>query len=117
MKEWTQPQKAVASQPRLRPCYKVYMFYLIPSPKGWNPQQTMSSKQILGWLRPAHRQFYSYIKKSSEIIDTTNSNSIPTKTQTVLHSLYVVPITYYYGMESTADNVYQTNIGLVLANP
>jgi hypothetical protein len=76
----------------------------------------MSTGQRTGWFWPTiHRQFYSYMIESSEIIDTTNRSSIPTKTQTKLGSLYVVPIAYYCRMKST-DNVHWPNIRLVLAN-
>jgi hypothetical protein len=34
-------------------------------------------------------------------MDTTNISSMPTKTQTVIQCCYVLPLTYYYRMEST----------------
>jgi hypothetical protein len=76
----------------------------------------MSTGQRLGRFWPVHRQFCSYLIESSEITDQTNSESIPTKTQTVLPNLHVVPITYYYRMESTLDNVNRARIVLVLAS-
>jgi hypothetical protein len=35
MKLWTQP-RAVAPQPKPRGCYKVCMFFIMLTPKGWN---------------------------------------------------------------------------------
>jgi hypothetical protein len=63
-----------------------------------------------------HTKLYSSNKHEStnEITDATKSHSTPTKTQTMLQSLYVLPTTYSERMESS-PYVYQPNISLVLA--
>jgi hypothetical protein len=101
---------------RPRPCYIVYMLFLSQTMIGWNPHQMMSTGPILGRCWPVHRQSYGDMEGYFEITDPTNISSIPSKTQTVLQSLYLVPITYYYRMQCTPDNVYRPKMGLVLAN-
>jgi hypothetical protein len=61
-----------------------------------------------------HTKLYSSKHESNEITDATKSRSTPTKTQTILYSLYVLPTTYSQRMESS-PYVYQPNISLVLA--
>jgi hypothetical protein len=79
----------------------------------------MSTGQISGQFWPIHGQFYSYIEGSSvERTEPTNSSSTPTRTQTMLQSLYVHPHTYYDRMESTDFvQLYASCIILVRALP
>jgi hypothetical protein len=46
-----------------------------------------------------HRAFYSPKVGSGQIMDRTNRHSTPTKTKTVIQHLYVLPNSYYEGME------------------
>ena len=75
------------------------MFFVLQTPKGWN-QVHICTDPISVSFWQLHTKFYSSKKhESNEITDETKSHSTPTKTKTVLQPLYVLPCTYYEGME------------------
>jgi hypothetical protein len=87
--ERTNPTKtSIAPHPSPRPCYKVLMFFLMQSPKGWiqvhmviNPIRTMNLVLL----------YQIYI---NEIRVPTKNRSPPFNTQIVLQSLFVLPNSY-----------------------
>ena len=104
-------QRPVTPQPRPRPCYKFYMFFLIHTTTGQN-QIIMYTDPISVHLLPItswHGKIYSSTQLCNEMTDPTENSSNPTKTQTVLQSLYVVSKTHYYRTESSSY-VYWPNI-------
>jgi hypothetical protein len=63
MKCQNQP-RPVAVQPRPRPCYRVHMFFLIYTPKGWMQVHMFTNPiSVLFW--PLHTIFYSSTKYES----------------------------------------------------
>jgi hypothetical protein len=60
----TQP-RAVAPQPSHRPCYKVHMFFLIYTPKGWT-QVHMFTNPISVTFLQLPTKFYSSNHESNE---------------------------------------------------
>jgi hypothetical protein len=56
----------------------------------------MSFGHILGIFWPIHRQLYSYVARSSEIMVQNNSRGTSTKISTHLARWYVLPYTYPY---------------------
>jgi hypothetical protein len=77
MKWQTQP-RPVAPQPSPRPCYKVYMFLLIQTPKGWiQVHMFTNSISVSFWL--LYTISYSSNHESNERTDPTKTSSIPTK--------------------------------------
>jgi hypothetical protein len=69
------------------------MFFLIHTPKGWNQFHMFTNPiSVICW--PLHTILYSSKPESNKIIHPTKTSSTPTKTQTMLQSLYVLPTTY-----------------------
>jgi uncharacterized membrane protein YfhO len=64
-------------QERPRTCNKVYIFFLIPYPKGWN-QVLMGTDQISIQFWPLHTTFYSFDYESNEMMDPTMISNNPT---------------------------------------
>jgi hypothetical protein len=93
--EMTDPTKSRSISTKPRPCYRIHMFFLIHTPIGWI-QVYIFTNPISVLFRPLHSIFYSSTKyESSEMTDPTKTSSTPTKTQTMLQSLNVLPDTYY----------------------
>jgi hypothetical protein len=89
----TQPRAVVAVQPRPRPCYRVYMIFLIHTPKGWI-QLHMFINPMLVAVWPLHSTCYWCKYESNAMTHPTKSQSTQTKSQTMLQSLYVLPHPY-----------------------
>jgi hypothetical protein len=87
--KWQTGPRRVATQPRPKTCYKVYIFILIHTLKGYN-QVHVFTNPISVMYRPIHTTFYSSNHESNKMTDPTKARSTPTKPKTVLQSLYVL---------------------------
>jgi hypothetical protein len=113
---WTQPT-AVAPKQRPRQCSNAYFSFLIHTIKGVEPKYHIYRANIRLFLA-IHRTFLSPTDKTDKsipIMDPTNNHSsTPTKNKRILHSLHVLPITYYEMMEPK-DHIYRPNIRVDVA--
>jgi hypothetical protein len=99
-KHQTQP-RLIAPQSSPRAGYKVCMLFLVPTTTGWNQMHMLTDPiSIQFWL--LQTKIYSSTKEYKETIDSTKTNSTPSKYHTWQQSLYVISCTYYYRMESIA---------------
>jgi hypothetical protein len=70
------------------------MFYLIlPTPKEWIEDHKFTNPISVSFW-PNHTIFDSSSHESNDMTDPIKSRSTPSKTQTMLKSLYVLPNTY-----------------------
>ena len=88
------------------------MFFQIHTTTGCNQRITFTDPTS-GQFWSLHRKFYSLKDGWSQIKDPTNGSSTPTKANTMLQSVHVLPNTYFYRMEPK-NYVYRPNIRLVL---
>jgi hypothetical protein len=91
--KWQTEPRPEAPQPTPRPWYKVYVFFLIHTPKGWI-QVHMFINPISVWFWPLHTILYSSENESNEMTDPTKTSSTPTKTKTIQQNLCFLPNTY-----------------------
>ena len=85
--------RLVPPQARAIPHYKVYMFFVIHTRTVWN-QVLMFTGPTSGWFWSLPCTFYDPTQYAKEITDLATTRTTPSKSQTVLQSLYLLSNTY-----------------------